>query len=142
MPSRRCVAWSTPEPFPGGRAEFVEVDLGTSRLEARGVAIGGVPLPYRLDYELETTDAFATERLAVSVRADGWSRALEMRRRPSGQWEANWREQGAPSAAVPAPRADLAELAGALDVDVSLSPLFNTMPVLRHGLLRAGGPIR
>ena len=29
----------------------------------------------------------------------------------------------------------------ALDCDLALSPLTNTMPVLRHGLLSGGGPI-
>jgi hypothetical protein len=33
---------------------------------------------------------------------------------------------------------DLDGLAGALDVDLGLSPLFNTPPVLRHGLSRGG----
>ncbi len=32
-------------------------------------------------------------------------------------------------------------LHAALDCDLALSPLTNTMPVLRHGLLRGGGPL-
>jgi hypothetical protein len=30
---------------------------------------------------------------------------------------------------------------GALDCDLAWSPLTNTMPVLRHGLLEGGGPL-
>jgi hypothetical protein len=41
----------------------------------------------------------------------------------------------------PAPGGDLALVAGALDCDLGLSPLTNTMPVLRHGLLTGGGPV-
>ncbi len=36
---------------------------------------------------------------------------------------------------------DLGGLAGALDVDLGLSPLLNTPPVLRHRLLRGNGSV-
>jgi hypothetical protein len=42
---------------------------------------------------------------------------------------------------LPPAGADPATLAGALDCDLGLSPLTNTMPVLRHGLLSGGGPV-
>jgi len=35
----------------------------------------------------------------------------------------------------------MAPFAGALDCDLALSPLTNSMPVLRHGLLEGGGPL-
>jgi hypothetical protein len=35
----------------------------------------------------------------------------------------------------------MAAVAGALDCDLAYSPLTNSMPVLRHGLLEGGGPI-
>lgn len=39
------------------------------------------------------------------------------------------------------PAGDDVGLADALDCDLGLSPLTNSMPVLRHGLLDGGGPI-
>jgi hypothetical protein len=36
---------------------------------------------------------------------------------------------------------ELPDLAGALDCDLGLSPLTNSMPVLRHGLLEPGEPV-
>ena len=35
----------------------------------------------------------------------------------------------------------MAAFKSALDCDLALSPLTNTMPVLRHGLLSGGGPV-
>jgi hypothetical protein len=136
--SRRSVAWSKRDPF---GAEYVEVELGADRIAAHGTAIGSAPLAYRLDYELETTSGFVTTRLVVTARGDGWTRTLDLRRGSSGAWEERWNEMGASRAFGPRPTADLGALAGALDVDLGLSPLFNTPPVLRHGLLRAAGSV-
>ena len=43
--------------------------------------------------------------------------------------------------ALPEPGGAVAEFSGALDCDLALSPLTNSMPVLRHDLLEAGGPV-
>jgi hypothetical protein len=43
--------------------------------------------------------------------------------------------------ALPEPGGEEAEIAEALDCDLGLSPLTNSMPVLRHGLLEGGGPV-
>jgi len=134
--SPRAVAWSKPAPL---GAEFVQVRLERDELGADGVALGSVPLPYRLDYALETTARFVTTRLVVTVRGDGWTRSLELRRRPTGTWEEKWEQRGVPRAALARTATDLDVLDGALDVDLGLSPLFNTMPVLRHDLVRRGG---
>jgi len=40
-----------------------------------------------------------------------------------------------------APGGDISPLPEALDCDLGLSPLTNSLPVLRRGLLRRGGPI-
>ena len=125
----RHVGWSKESPF---GAEFVEVRLGRDTLAARGVAIGSAPFPYRLDYELETTVGFVTTRLQVTVRAGGRTRSLDLRRSTEGVWTARGDD------VVGTERPDLA---GALDVDLELSPLFNTMPVLRHGLLHGGDAV-
>jgi len=139
MPARssRSIAWSK-DPF---GAEFVEVRLGQEDLQATGVAVGGAPVPYRLDYTLETVPGFVTERFTVSARGDGWMRFLDLRRTRSGLWEEKFKEEGNASVPLPLGRADIGALSGALDVDLGLSPLFNTMPVLRHAMVRGGGSV-
>jgi hypothetical protein len=133
-----CIGWSKAEPF---GAEFAEVEIDSDRLFARGAAIGSAPALYRLDYELETAPGFATVRLAVTARGAGWRRSLDLRRAPSGTWEEIWKEEGVCRALELREATDLDGLAGALDVDLGLSPLLNTPPVLRHGLLRGGDSV-
>jgi hypothetical protein len=130
--SLRCFAWSKADPL---GAEFAEVRVSGDVLAARGVAIGSAPFPYRLDYELETASAFVTSRLLVTARGNGWIRSLDLQRVSSGVWEETWTENGANSLPRRAPT-DLRTLTGALDVDLGLSPLLNTPPVLRHGLFQ------
>jgi hypothetical protein len=136
-PSRR-IGWSKAAPF---GAELAEVQLESDRLAARGMAIGSAPALYRLDYELETAPAFVTARFAVTARGDGWMRSLDLRRAPSGIWQETWKEDGLCRVLGARRPTDLDGLAGALDVDLGLSPLLNTPPVLRHGLLRGAGSV-
>jgi hypothetical protein len=132
----RAVAWVKQVPF---GVEFAQVELGADRLTAAGVAIGSRPAPYRLDYTLETDAGFVTSRLWVASRGQGWRRTLDLRRSSRGAWEAETVTEGdAPQAAR---ASGPVSLVGALDCDLGLSPLTNTMPVLRHGLLAGGGPV-
>ncbi len=137
-PRSRSLGWSKAEPF---GAEFVEAEIESDLLAARGVAIGSAPALYRLDYELATGPGFVTTRLAVTAHGDGWMRSLDLRRAPSGVWEETWKETGVCGALGPRPPTDLNGLAGAIDVDLGLSPLLNTPPVLRHDLLRSEGSV-
>lgn len=137
-PPPRRIAWWKGDPF---GAEFVEVDLRRDEIAARGVALGSAPLPYRLDYELESVSGFVTARFVVTARGDGWERTLDLRRTPAGTWKETWAEEGAPGVPLPRRPTDVGSLAGALDVDLELSPLFNTMPALRHGLVRKSGSV-
>jgi hypothetical protein len=134
----RGIAWSKDDPL---GAEFVEFRMGPDDLVARGVAIGSAPVPYRLDYELETVARFVTARFVATTRGDGWFRTLDLVRDPSGVWKETTQEGGDPPAALSRAPTDVVALAGALDVDLGLSPFFNTMPVLRHGLLRQRGAV-
>jgi len=134
----RCIGWSKDEPF---GAELAEVQVERDRLAASGLAIGSKPALYRLEYELETGSGFATVRLVVTARGDGWKRSLDLRRAPSGVWAETWREDGVCGVLGLRGATNLGGLAGALDVDLGLSPLLNTPPVLRHGLLRGGGSV-
>ena len=58
--------------------EVAELAPGAERLTAAGVAVGTAPLPYRLDYELETGAAYVTARLVAVARGEGWRRELEL----------------------------------------------------------------
>jgi uncharacterized protein len=127
MATTRAVAWVKDKP---AGIEFAEVVLQTDRLMSSGVAIGSEPEPYRLDYTLETDDGFLTSRMNVTSRGQGWARSLDLRRSTIGTWTVT----GDADIEVPA-------LADALDCDLGLSPLTNSMPVLRHGLLTRGGPL-
>jgi hypothetical protein len=132
------VGWSKAEPF---GAEYAEAEIDGDSLAARGVAIGSKPALYRLDYELKTGSEFVIARLAVTARGDGWMRSLDLRRAASGIWDETWKEAGVCRALELRGATNLEGLAGALDVDLGLSPLLNTPPVLRHGLLRGGGSV-
>jgi hypothetical protein len=130
----RVVTWLIEDP-PG--AEHAAIGLGRGRLRAEGVAIGSAPLPYRLDYRLTTGRRYATVRLTVAAGGQDWRRWLELRRSPDGTWSVEARAEG--SVPLPPPGGDGGALRDALDCDLGRSPLTNTMPVLRAGLL-AGGP--
>jgi uncharacterized protein len=132
----RAIAWIKDDPF---GVEFAEVQLEPERLAAKGVAIGTSPVPYRLDYELETEVGFVTSRLLVTSSGQGWRRTLDLRRATAGAWKILADEEG--EADLPSGGGDPSALEGALDCDLGLSPVTNLMPVLRHGLLAGGGPV-
>lgn len=131
-----------------GGAEWADIVLHPDRLSARGTAIGMKPVPYRLDYELDTGPGFVTRRLRVRSHGNGWRRHLDLRRAEDGTWTADASQTGEP---VELPATDLADpgasaetvaaLAGAFDCDLGQCPVTNTMPVLRHGLLRPSEPM-
>ena len=103
------------------------------------MAIGIEPCPYRLDYQLMTTEGYVTARLVVRTQGPGWRRALVLERAASGAWSCVTEAEG--DLDRPAPGGDLRPVAGALDCDLGLSPLTNSMPVLRHRLHQSGGPV-
>jgi uncharacterized protein len=135
MPTRVAV-WAKDE-----RAgyEFAEIDLEPDRLSARGVAIGGDPVAYRLDYVLETGPRFVTTLLDVSSQGAGWSRRLVLHSDGAGAWTVDAETEG--NSDLPAAGGDAAALTGALDCDLRLSPVTNLMPIMRHELLSAGGQV-
>jgi hypothetical protein len=131
----RAIAWLKED----GGAEFTDVLIQPHRLTASGIAIGSSPVGYRLDYKLETRSDFITSGLLVIARGGSWSRRLDLRRLRSGRWTARTSSRG--KAEMPAPGGDMTAFDEALDCDLALSPLTNSMPVLRHGLLEGGGPV-
>lgn len=107
--------------------ELARVELSGTRLRAIGRAIRTQPEPYSLTYVLETADTFVTTRLSVTAESGHRTQTLDLVRRQDGVWTANAEPLGG--------------LEGSLDCDLALSPLTNTMPILRHGLHRGGGPV-
>src|SRR5713226_4550546 len=135
------ITWVKTDPL---GAEFADVliapgILAAMRLTASGIAIGSKPVGYRLDYKLETKSEFITSGLLVIARGEGWRRRLDLRRLKSGRWTARTSSRG--HAEMPAPGGDMTAFDEALDCDLAFSPLTNSMPVLRHGLLEGGGPV-
>ena len=128
--TRRSVAWVKDDPF---GVEFAEVTLSGDSLSAVGVSVGTEPAVYRLDYTLQTGPRWVTTRLALTARGEGWERTLDLRRSDAGVWLAVAESTG--DAPLPPPGGDVAQLTGAPDCDLGLSPLTNTMPVLREELL-------
>lgn len=122
---RRFLAWQIDETS-GFDSTWAEVD--GRRLAVEGRAVGQVPLAYWIDYRLETGEDFVTARVRVEARWEQGSAGLDLRRDPGTGWAVNGE-----------PRPDLAE---ALDCDLAGCPLTNTMPVLRHDLLREPGDLR
>lgn len=131
VPRRRMVVW---DKVNGLGAEVVNVTLEADRLAARIVAIGWDPVPYRLDGVLETGAGWVTTSLALSVDGGGWGRTLDLRRSPAGTWTIATTASG--RADLGPPGGDPSAFALALDCDLGRSPVTNTMPVLRHDLLR------
>lgn len=120
-------------------AELADVELAEGRFTAVGTAIGADPVPYRLSYALITGENYVTRTLRVSATGAGWRRTLELSRDAGGGWHAEAVAEGELDA--PGPGGDLAQFHGVLDCDLGLSPITNTLPVLRHGLLGGGEPL-
>jgi uncharacterized protein len=122
-----------------GGAELSEVKLARSRLSALGCAIGSDPVPYRLEYVLTTAESYVTSSLRAHTSGVGWRRSVELHRDGNGHWRFVADAEGDLDA--PPPGGDASLFDGALDCDLGLSPLTNTMPMLRHELLSPAEPV-
>ena len=107
----RVYAW---QGIDSPRFEVAFVDVHRDRLLARGTQLGA---DYRLTYTLETGAEFVSGHFHALCETASDETTLELRRGRS-------------------PLDD-----DVLDIDLGFSPLFNTLPVLRHGL-HAGGSSR
>jgi uncharacterized protein len=124
--------------------EHVLVDARAG-LYARGTAVAVDPVAYTCRYEVRTDPSWATARLDVGAEGAGWARSVRLEL-AAGRWRVTASEQGDLDAALTAAghaRAGLPGtedpdlLFGAYDVDLSGSPLTNTLPIRRLGLLGA-----
>ncbi|MET9835499.1 putative glycolipid-binding domain-containing protein [Streptomyces sp. NPDC006385] len=117
MPTTRVITWEVSQ---SRGTETAWIEFGGDALRARGRAVGTAPEPYWIAYELDTADGFVTRRLYVTAESADGTRTLDLRHDGAGRWAANGER--------------LPDVDGALDCDLGLCPLTNTMPVLRHGL--------
>jgi hypothetical protein len=96
--------WAKDQPF---GAELADLTVRGDTLSATGVAIGSEPCPYRLDYQLTTTQGYVTVQLVARTAGPGWRRALVLERSASGTWssttEAEASSTGPPPAATSVP---------------------------------------
>ncbi|MFU8854538.1 putative glycolipid-binding domain-containing protein [Micromonospora sp. SL1-18] len=113
-------------------------------LLARGVVLAVDPIPYTCRYHLTVGADWCANLLEAEVEGAGWTRSVRLERAGDG-WRVRTGEEGDLDAALRAaghqpaglPGTDEPDrLAAALDVDLSGSPLFNTLPVRRIGLGR------
>jgi uncharacterized protein len=133
---RRFLLWTGVDEW---RAEAARVALGHNGLRASGTQLGADPLPYRLDYELDAPgEGFVTRSLRLLSAAAGWERSLELSHDGTGTWRCTAGERGE-ARTLPPPGGDTEAVRGALDCDLGLCPLTNTMPVVRHGLHHGPG---
>jgi hypothetical protein len=114
-------------------------------LYARGHQLAVDPIAYSCRYEVQTDPIWATARLDVSAEGAGWVRGVRLEL-AAGRWRVTATEQGDLDAALTGAghaRAGLPGmedpdlLYGAFDVDLSGSPLTNTLPIRRLDLARA-----
>lgn len=126
----RLVSWLGVDPE---RVDTASVRLLDDRLEAHGTST--CP-DWLLTYRLWTDAAWVTRRLDVRVDTDGGTRTLTLRQDDDGRWSAQ-RHDAPPHSGATVRSLELPDLDGALDCDLGLCPLTNTMPILREGLVEA-----
>jgi hypothetical protein len=132
----RTIGWNRVEEF---GAELARVDDGDG-LRATGWTLGAAPVAYHAAYTLATDSRWRTTSLEVTTEGAGWSRKLVLSNDPDRR--AGWRVRASESGALvgPPPGAELPELfEDALDLDLGFSPLTNTLPIRRLGLLDGAG---
>lgn len=123
------------------RMEYVDVIVQGGGLVATGCQIAVEPEPYSVRYELRLNRAGVAERFSASSRGTTAERELTMDRDPGGSWTYG---HGTPRVG-PGSRPQMdnpGPMPRALDIDLGYSPLFDSTPVLRDGLLAEGAPAR
>ncbi|MFC8045002.1 putative glycolipid-binding domain-containing protein [Nocardia sp. NPDC057353] len=113
----------------GMRMESVRVTLNGNRIRATGRMIGAEcddHPAFSASYDLVTDENGATKRLSLRTTTSAGERHASIARDNESYW------------LVDAGGSHVrATFAGALDVDVVLSPFFNTLPIRRFGLQHA-----
>ncbi|MFI5894218.1 putative glycolipid-binding domain-containing protein [Actinoplanes sp. NPDC051513] len=125
-------------------AEHALVDARNG-LYARGTVLAVDPIPFTCRYELRTEPGWSTAHVDVTAEGAGWVRSVRLEL-AAGRWRATTAERGNLDAVLRAGghagagfpgMEDPDLLYGAFDVDLGGSPLTNTLPIRRLGLLKA-----
>ena len=106
--------------------ESVRVQLNGNRIKASGRIIGGECADhpaFSASYDLVTDENGVTRRLSMRTSVESGERQISISRDEEGYWMV---DNG--------PTHLRSTYAGAMDVDVVLSPFFNTLPIRRFGL--------
>lgn len=118
------------------RVEAAVITLAPGRLDALGTSR---TTDYVMSWALETGADWITTRLDVSVSGRGFTRTLVLTRDARGRWQSETAVRGDEEfhgeRMAPPGIADPSVLEGALDCDLALCPVTNTMPILRLGAL-------
>jgi hypothetical protein len=116
---RRDLVWERLD-RPG--LEHLVLDIGPQRIEAESLVLLQLDSGLvRLRYRLICDGDWRTRTASFRLDQNGSGRSLELAR----EGEDGWRVDGAPRA----------DLAGTFDIDIAATPLTNTMPVRRAGLV-------
>jgi hypothetical protein len=113
------------------RLDAATINFSNDSLKAVGTSRA---TEYAATWELRTAPGWVTQYLGINVRGFGWSRQLELTHSLNGDWSTTTEcagETDLPAAGI----ADLESLVGAIDCDLGLCPVTNTMPIRRLGLL-------
>ncbi|MFQ6327758.1 putative glycolipid-binding domain-containing protein [Nocardia sp. CWNU-33] len=116
------------------RMESVRVTLNGNRIRAAGRMIGGACAdhpPFSASYDLVTDENGVTKRLSLRSTTAAGERHASIARDEENYWLVDAGGSHVRST-----------FAGALDVDVVLSPFFNTLPIRRFGLQHAVGDVQ
>ena len=108
------------------RMESVRVQLSGSRIRASGRIIGGQCAEhpaFSASYDVVTDELGATRRLSLRAQQAAGEQHLSISRDDEGYWMIEDGQNNLRST-----------FNGAIDVDVVLSPFFNTLPIRRLGL--------
>ncbi|WP_420753797.1 putative glycolipid-binding domain-containing protein [Rhodococcus sp. O3] len=108
------------------RMESVRVQLSGSRIKSSGRIVGGACADhpaFSASYDLVTDENGVTRRLSVRTTLASGEKHMSISRSGEGIWMVDNGTQHQRSA-----------FAGALDVDVILSPFFNALPIRRYAL--------
>jgi uncharacterized protein len=126
------------------RVDHASVELHRTSMRAVG---GSVARTFSSSWELDVDCGWVTRGLRLTTRGFGWGRSLELTRSTAGEWVAEVSARG--DAHLPdLGLADAGSLAGAVDCDLGLCPVTNTMPwvdvpslrVIRSDQVYGSGP--